>query len=81
MLSGQILPQSSGGKLLHAAVDKQQEAAWSEFFVFPKCILWSPVRGGRRLARKASMADVVKARLLKWEAGEKKWEAGSSGKM
>ena len=36
----------------------------------PKCILWSPARGGRRLSKKASMADVVKARLQKWEVGD-----------
>ena len=59
------------GRLLQAAVDSKQEAAWSEFFVFPKCILWSPTRGGKRLSKKASMADVVKARMVKWSAGEK----------
>ena len=34
------------GRLLQAAVDSRQEAAWSEFFVFPKCVLWSPARWG-----------------------------------
>ena len=59
------------GKILDEAVFSKQEAAWSEFFLFSKCILWTPVRGGRRLAKKANMADVVRARLEKWAAGEK----------
>ena len=33
--------------------------------------MWSPPRGGKRLAKKAKMADVVQKRLARWEAGEK----------
>ena len=36
--------------------------------MFPKCILWTPVRGGSRLSKKRSMADLVKARLAKWKS-------------
>ena len=59
------------GRLLQAAVDSRQEAAWSEFFVFPKCVLWSPARGGGRLAKKASVADLVKARMVQWSTGDR----------
>ena len=59
------------GRLLDEATGKRQEADWSEFFLFPKCILWSPVRGGKRLAKKANMAEVVRLRLVRWAAGEK----------
>jgi hypothetical protein len=64
------------GRLLDEATDKQQEADWSEFFLFPKCILWSPVRGGKRLAKKANMAEIVRSRLVQWAAGgkEKLWK-------
>ena len=34
--------------------------------MFPKCILWTPLRGGNRLSKKR-MADLVKARLTKWK--------------
>ena len=59
------------GRLLQAAVDSKQEGAWSEFFVFPKCILWSPARGGSRLSKKASVADLVKVRMVQWLTGER----------
>ena len=59
------------GRLLDAAVSSKQEAAWSEFFLFPKCILWAPSRGGKRIAKKGNMADLVRARISKWTAGEK----------
>src|SRR5690242_9255662 len=42
-----------------------------EFFMFPKCILWSPGRGGKRLAKKSNMAELVRSRLERWDAGEK----------
>jgi hypothetical protein len=59
------------GRLLDEAVVSTQEAAWSEFFLFPKCILWTPVRGGKRGAKKANMAELVRDRLARWSAGEK----------
>lgn len=52
--------------LLNEAVFSKQLGAWAEFFCFPKCILWTPTRGGRRLAKKANFADIVRARLKRW---------------
>ena len=54
------------GKLLNEAVFSKQLGAWAEFFSFPKCILWTPARRGKRLAKKASFADIVRARLKRW---------------
>ena len=48
------------GALLHEAIEGGTPSAWFEFFRFPKCILLSPVRGGRRISRSQSQADVVK---------------------
>ena len=48
------------------ALEDELEVSWSEFFVFPRCILWSPPRGGRRVTKKAKFNDVVKSRLVKW---------------
>src|SRR5688500_6364939 len=59
------------GRLLDEAVDSRLESVWSEFFAFPKCVLWKPVRGGKRLSKKANMADLVRVRLGEWMAGEK----------
>jgi hypothetical protein len=59
------------GRLLDQAVSSKQEAAWAEFFLFPKCILWSSVRGGKRFAKKANMAELIRLRLARWDAGEK----------
>ena len=39
--------------------------------MFPKCILWSPIRGGKRFAKKANMAELIRLRLARWDAGEK----------
>ena len=44
------------GRLLDQATLSKQESAWAEFFLFPKCILWSPIRGGKRFAKKATFA-------------------------
>src|SRR5438067_1265218 len=54
------------GRLLNQAVTNKQVHSWAEFFMFPKCILWTPTRGGRRLAKKTSMVDLVRARISKW---------------
>jgi hypothetical protein len=59
------------GRLLDQATFSKQEAAWAEFFLFPKCILWAPGRGGKRLAKKTNMAELVRSRLERWDAGEK----------
>ena len=56
------------GRLLDEAVHSGLQSNWTEFFMFPKCILWTPVRGGSRLSKKRSMADLVKARLMKWKS-------------
>ena len=62
---GGCLP--AGSVLLQAALDHKDERAWVEFFRFPKCILLSPVRGGRRISRSQSLADLVCSRLKNWE--------------
>ena len=54
------------GKLLDDAVFSKQLSSWSSFFMFPKSILWSPARGGRRLAKKQNMATLIKLRLGRW---------------
>ena len=64
-------------RLFDEAVQSGTEASWSECLMFPKCILWAPVRGGVRSAKKGNMAAVVAQRLEKWSAAEKRqlWEA------
>ena len=54
------------GRLLEKAVASKLVGDWSDFFIFPKCILWVPVRGGTRMAKKACFADMVRARLARW---------------
>ena len=56
------------GMILDAAVLEGQPGLWADFFMFPKCILWTPVRGGSRLSKKRTMADLVKTRLEKWKS-------------
>src|ERR1044071_10339331 len=41
-------------------------STWADFFRFPKCILLAPVRGGRRISRSRSKADLVNSRLTSW---------------
>ena len=36
------------GSLLDQAVHSGQIGNWTDFFIFPKCILWTPVRGGKQ---------------------------------
>ena len=62
---------SAWGRLLLEAVDTKSLSAWSDFFAFPKCILWSPTRGGRRIAKKKSMAELIRVRLIQWSNGDK----------
>ena len=59
------------GRLLEEAVESRQESAWSQFFMFPKCVLWTPVRGGKRLSKKVNMADLVRMRITRWSTGDK----------
>ena len=56
------------GRLLDEAVHNGQLSSWTDFFMYPKCILWTPIRGGSRLSKKRSMADLVKARIAKWKS-------------
>jgi hypothetical protein len=58
---------TSWGRLLDEAIFSGQLGSWADFFMFPKCILWTPVRGGKRLSRKCNMADLVRSRLTKWK--------------
>jgi hypothetical protein len=63
-------------RLLDNALDRKDVGSWVEFFRFPKCILLAPIRGGRRVSRSQSMADLVHSRLKKWHAEkEAQWEA------
>ena len=41
---------------------------WGEFFMLPRCILGSPVRGGRSSWRK--ILSLVLSRIRRWRAGE-----------
>ena len=56
------------GRLLDHAIESGQLGSWTDFFMFPKCILWTPVRGGKRLSKKCNMAALVKTRLIKWKS-------------
>ena len=56
------------GRLLDQAVHSGQLSSWTDFFMYPMCILWTPVRGGSRLSKKRSMADLVKFRIAKWKS-------------
>ena len=58
------------GRLLAEATETKQEAAWSDFFRFPKCILWLPVRGGKRIAKKTNFTELIRARLVRWSDGD-----------
>ena len=59
------------GRLLDEAVASKHVSKWCEFFMLPKCVLWSPARGGKRLAKKVSMANMVGSRLAKWNTDRK----------
>ena len=62
--------------LLNDALDRKDTGSWADFFRFPKCILLAPVRGGRRISRSQSIADLVASRITKWsESREELWEA------
>lgn len=41
---------------------------WTDFFIFPKCTLWTPVRAGKRLSKKSNFAALVKTRLNRWKS-------------
>ena len=53
-------------RLLDAAVESGSVNSWSEFFMFPKCMLWSPMRGGWRVSSKRSQGALVLGRLARW---------------
>jgi ribonuclease HI len=60
--------------LLSDAVYSGSESAWVAFFKFPKAVLLSPARGGRRISSKLNFADLVIARLEAWEKKERQDE-------
>ena len=66
------------GKLLHTAMFAEKERqypAWCEWAMFHKAVLWTPPRGGARLAKKASYAAIVNARIDRWDSDrEKLWD-------
>jgi hypothetical protein len=53
-------------RLLDVAVESGSVQGWSDFFIFPKCMLWSPVRGGWRISSKRSQGALVLGRLDRW---------------
>ena len=61
--------------LLHEALERKDEESWADFFRFPKCVLLAPVRGGRRVSRSQSLADLVNTRLTGWSEKAIMWEA------
>ena len=66
------------GKLMQQAMraePERQYPAWCEWAMYHKAILWTPPRGGARLAKKARYADLVRDRMRRWtEDREKLWE-------
>ena len=44
---------------LFEAMERKDVVSWADFFRFPKCVLLAPVRGGRRITRSQSLADLV----------------------
>ena len=52
--------------LLDGALSKKDSTSWFDYFRVPKCILLAPVRGGRRISRSQSMADLVASRITRW---------------
>jgi len=61
--------------LLNECLVKKDSTSWVDFFRFPKCILLAPVRGGRRISRSKTMADLVNERIKKWAEGrEALWQ-------
>ena len=64
------------GGLLSTALDLKNPDSWFDFFSFPKCILWNVERGGRRITKTRTKADVVHDRLVRWKDEKKSlWEA------
>ena len=53
-------------RLLSDALDAATPTAYFDFFAFPKCILLSPPRGGKRISKQVSLADLVQQRMLDW---------------
>ena len=56
------------GSLLDQAVHTGQLGNWTDFFIFPKCTLWTPVRAGKCLSKKNNFAALVKTRLNRWKS-------------
>src|SRR6185312_8158598 len=52
--------------LLHEALIQKTAAAWFDYASFPKCILLAPIRGGKRISRVQSRAELVQSRLESW---------------
>src|SRR5690349_2710351 len=61
--------------LLHDALVAQSVGSWFDFFVFPKCVLLTPVRGGRRISKVQTHADLVNGRISAWSVQKAQlWE-------
>src|SRR5689334_14881785 len=52
----------------------QTVESWFDFFAFPKCVLLAPVRGGRRISKLQSHADLVSGRIALWSEQTRLWE-------
>ena len=66
------------GRLMRTALSaapERQYPAWCEWAMYHKAILWTPSRGGSRLAKKKCYADLVQDRMRRWDQDrEKLWE-------
>jgi hypothetical protein len=49
--------------LLLRAVASKRESHWSDFFLFPRVVLLAPKRGGRRISRRETLAEMVLQRM------------------
>lgn len=55
--------------LISSAMTSGLESDWVDVFRFPKCILLSPQRGGKRISQNRSYTNKVSARLDQWREG------------
>ena len=57
-----------GDSLSSVNEDMTDLDAWSKFFMLPRCILSSPIRGGRTPWRET--LKLVRLRIRKWREGD-----------
>ena len=54
--------------LLLEATGNRSSSAWAAFFMFPKAVLLAPPRGGKKISKKRSLADLVLDRVSNWQS-------------